>query len=143
VGNRLISGSGVGLSLELAPSSIVDGNFISSGQHGIVVDVSSSASITNNLIGPFGTATTNTYDGIILSGDSNRNLVQGNHLVPQAAGNVPRYGVNVSAAACDDTIVVGNDFGPAANYGTDALNDAGTGTILTYPNDATYGDNFT
>lgn len=39
---------------------------------------------------------------------------------------------------------IGNDlrdYGDAQS--TDALNDAGTGTVLTWPAHATYGDNFT
>ena len=55
---------------------------------------------------------------------------------------VSRYGVNMAGGDCN--IVVGNDLGPSADYGTDALSTAGsTNTQLTYPADPTYGDNFT
>jgi hypothetical protein len=73
--------------------------------------------------------------------DSSYNQVRGNMILPDSAGNT-RYGINVSNSGCDCNVVVGNSLGDPADYGTDALNDAGTGTWLTFPNDPAYGDNF-
>lgn len=94
--------------------------------------------ITNNRIQEPGQDADNTYDGIMANGDRNRivdNTIIGDDSAPQ-----PRYGISVAG---DVNIVVGNSLGDPSNYGTDALNNAGTNTELTYPNDATYGDNFT
>lgn len=52
-----------------------------------------------------------------------------------------RAGIYVDTGVTD-AIIVGNDLGPAAGYGTAPLVDNGTNTILSYPGHATYGDNF-
>lgn len=79
-------------------------------------------------------------DGIGVAGD--RNVVQTNKVKPSPhTGFETRYGINVISG--NDNIVAGNMLGSPAAYSGDALNDAGTATQLTYPNDATYGDNFT
>jgi hypothetical protein len=99
-------------------------------QHGIVVTDSSDNVIAGNVVDQPGQGTDDTYDGIILSGDSDRNLVSGNRVVPSAAANATRYGVNVSAATCNDNVVDGNFLGDASVYGTGSYNNAGTGTII-------------
>lgn len=60
----------------------------------------------------------------------------------QGAGQL-RYGINIASSTVERAIVVGNHLGDPTDYGTDALNDDGTDTQLTYPGHATYGDNFT
>lgn len=106
--------------------------------HGIRVDDSSDCLIADNLLAGPGDAT---HDGIFLEGDSDRNLIKGN-LIRTAGFSIARYAVNISAATCNANRVVGNDYGDATLYTTDAFNDAGTGTLITWPGDATYGDNF-
>lgn len=98
-----------------APNCIVKGNLFNAAYHSSDDD---------------------TYDVIQLVNDSI--LCEGNKIITDSGGGLPRYGINIIG---DDNIVVGNDL--RGTYGTDALNDAGTGTILVYPNDMTYGDNFT
>ena len=106
---------------------------------GIEIDGAAHCQVTGNLVISPGQATSNTYDGIILSGTATKNTVRGNEV---HADPSTRYGINVSAATCDCNVVVANVLGDLADYGTDALNDAGTGTWLTFPNDPAYGDNF-
>ncbi len=98
------------------------------GQHGIQIIASSDCIISGNIIPEPGQTTTNTYDGIILSGDGDKNYVHGNKVVPKTTAPFPRYGVNVSASTNDDTKVGFNDLGVDADYGTGTVNDAGTGT---------------
>lgn len=90
-----------------------------------------------------GSMTDNTYDNIILDGDSNDCWIQARMRPEIVSANDTRYAVNVSASTCDRTTVVGGDFGDVSEYqGSPAFNDAGTGTRITWPADATYGDNF-
>jgi hypothetical protein len=143
-GNSIIC-AGVGISSGgLWEEAHISDNFIDAGEHGMDLADLSRGHIYGNTIYRPGLNTDNTFDGIRLSGASgDESYIHGNRLIVFSFGNAPRYGVNVSAATCENNIIVGNDLGDPADYGTDALNDAGTGTILTYPNDATYGDNFT
>lgn len=133
-----------GINILNANHAQVHGNLIyACYRHGIQVDTANDAHIHGNKIREVGNETNNTYDGIFLM-SSDRAYVHGNKITANTSllANM-RYGVNVSNAACDNCVIVGNDFRPLAEFETDALNDAGTGTVLTYPNDATYGDNFT
>lgn len=78
-------------------------------------------------------------DNIRLAGD--RNMIEGNMSQAVDGFSVADVGINIVSGSCN--IVVGNRLGDPADYGTDALTDSGTDTQLTYPNDPTYGDNFT
>lgn len=96
------------------------------GEDGIVLLDSSDCSVRNCDIIGAGQATDNTYAGIKLDGDSNRNNVQGN-TVRYAGANHTAYGIRIDDATCDDNYVSNNDLlnsGDTANY-----SDAGTGTI--------------
>lgn len=77
------------------------------------------------------------HDSIAINAD--RVLVEGNKFVP-SVGNT-NSAVNVETGECN--MIVGNDLGDTDDYATDALIDTGSNTQLFYPNDATYGDNFT
>lgn len=87
--------------------------------------------------------THNTWDNVHIEGSSNKNFVTGMHLNPlgSAQARFPRYGVNVAGGDCNR--IVGNVFGNPADYGTDAYIDAGISTQTVWPNDISYGDNFT
>ena len=108
----------------------VAGNvMVSPAGHGVEVAGSSDVTVQSNVIDEPGHATDDTFDGVILSGDANRNLVAGNRVIPSPAPNATRYGINVSAATCDDNVIDGNFLGDASTYGTASYNNAGTGTI--------------
>lgn len=106
-----------------------DGIDIELSEHGIVITDSSDNVVAGNVITEPGVGTDDTYDGIHLAGDSNRNHIAGNTVIPSTVANATRYGVNISAATCDDNVVADNVLGPTASYGTGAYNDAGTGTV--------------
>ena len=118
----------------------------STGRHGIHLIDSSECTIEGNHIGGSKTslnhlAADDTYDGVILAGNSDRNFIHGNKIFGTGATNQHRYAINISAATCDDNVVVNNDLRPSANFVSGQYNDAGTGTINTYPAGAA-GDNF-
>lgn len=119
------------------------GNVIEeAGRHGIFLDASSDCMLHDNYVWQASQETDNTYDGIFLQGDSNDNSIQANKFIKHT-GATPRtrYCVNVSALACDRTVVVSNQM--RGGYQTAAINNAGTGTIITYPGGgAGIGDNF-
>lgn len=100
---------------------------------GVIVD-GDDALIVGNQFQVDNTFEPDTNDALVLNG--NFALATANKFHPLDS----RYGVNIGG---DCNMVVGNDFGDPADYGTDALNDAGTNTRLFWPADATYGDNFT
>lgn len=119
-------------------------NFAGAVNHGLTLDDSDDCDIIGNLFTSIGTGTTNTFDAIHLMTDSDRNWITGNKIVAQAAGNLARYGINVSAATCNDNIYAGNWAGPTANFGTGPYNNAGTGTLNTWPAaGGAQGDNYT
>lgn len=78
-------------------------------------------------------------DGVALGGD--RNMVSGNRFTPQTAFLDTNSAVNVVGGDCNQ--IVGNDLGDPADYVTAPIIDGGTNTQLYFPNDFTYGDNFT
>lgn len=147
IGNEFyLAGNDPGIALWLsgAYGCIIMGNYFDLDRaDGIVLDDTPNV-VQNNIIAANSLnmelpRNDDTYDGIRIDGDDN--MIQHNMLRGSAGANKPRYGINIASG--DDNIVVGNDLGTIAEWATDALNDAGTGTRLVYPNDATYGDNFT
>lgn len=130
-----------GISVDVYGDVRIAGNILRNlDGHGIVLNDVSDAKITGNLIVNIGGDGTNTFDGIILTGDSDRNMIDGNKIVPGSIV-LPRYAINISAATCDCNFVVGNDGGPSSGYGTGTINDAGTNTQLFYPSHPIEGDN--
>lgn len=126
-----------GLDLQVCDNSILDAGF-----HGISITDTGDSLIDGNWIHEPGQTTDDTYDGILLAGDSDENMIINNRIIGPASGNQPRYGINISASTCDDNSYLGNRTGPASNYGSGAYNDAGTGTINTWPAaSAPQGDN--
>ena len=127
----------------------VSGNqFREVDEHGIHLEQCERVNVVGNQFAGVGEATTDTYDAIRLEDDTNRCRVEGNVVDPAQLDSPnltgqPAVGIHVVDSTCDTNIVVGNDLGATSEYGSAALTDAGTGTILTYPSDATYGDNFT
>ena len=137
---NLVGGHGINL-LRAArcqvKDNLVHGNFGA----GILLTDSSGNMIQGNRINEVGSQTDNTEDGIRVAGNSDRNMITGNKIVPRTDSIRTRYGINIAASTCDENIVVSNDLGVQASYGTGPLNDQGTGTITTYPS-GPVGDNF-
>jgi hypothetical protein len=112
------------------------------GTYGIrLTNIAVGTRLLGNLVRECGGNTDDTYDAIFVENADDVNVML-NRVIPRETGNQTRYGINVGASS-DCARVVGNDLGDPAGYGTDALNDAGTDTQLSWPDDATFGDNFT
>jgi len=126
--NSFMDGAGPGYVTTSGPGWLI-GNIIEVGEHGVSLTDSSGGMYSLNYVAA-GTGTDNTYDNIILAGNSDRNVIETNYLFPTVATS-PRYGVNVSAATCNTNRIGDNQYGVITDYGTDFLNDAGTGTF--YP----------
>lgn len=116
-----------------------DGPYLS--WHGIRISDCSDTTVANNRVIEPGQETSNTYDGINVLGNSDRNTFVSNTIQPGTAV-VVRYGINIGTATCNDNVVVGNNFGGSALYATGPFNNAGTSTVTTYTGGAV-GDNVT
>jgi len=91
------------------------------------VSGSNNNNISSNTVEGNSQAADNTYDGIFVYNNSDYNNIQGNTVRHAGGANQHRYGINISAADCDGSLVINNDLylaGRTADY-----NDAGTGTI--------------
>ena len=83
---------------------------------------------------------------IEVTGDSNANQIVRNTLRNEQGNTAthPEYGIAIRAAGADANLVVANDLrNPGEAFNTAPILDSGTGTLLDWPADATYGDNFT
>ncbi len=124
-----------GILLTTSTRCIVSGNILGDGaganayhgQHGVEVNGSSDCIISDNLVFEPGQDLDNTYDGILVTGDSNNNDIHGNKIVSQVTTS-PRYGINIATSTADDNRIGDNDYGVLTDYGTFPLNDLGTGT---------------
>ena len=113
----------------LTLSKVADNMIYEAGNHGIILDGVTSSNIHDNLIVRPGQQTNNTYDGIILQGNSDANWLYNNRVIGSSVSPKPRYGLNISAATCDNNRIDEHEFGAASDYGTGTYNNAGTGTI--------------
>lgn len=104
----------------------LDATVYNAGQHGIRVTDSSDNRIGGQVVDA-GQDNDNTYDGVLVEGDSNRNRTALT-VTYQGAGDQMRYGLNLSAATVDDHVEASILTGAGA---TADFNDAGTGTVLT------------
>jgi parallel beta-helix repeat protein len=124
-GNMSFAGSGPS-EIDVTNSTFVrvEGNIVvDAASDGIELNGSSDCVVAGNVVAyPV-------RDALVLAGDSNRNQVAGNAVTPLSA--TTRYGVNVSAATCDNNLICDNWLGDASEYATGSYNDAGTGTITT------------
>lgn len=117
-------------------------NFIDSMQtYGLTLDDVDNGHVHNNYFQAISAGSVNGYDAINLGGSAtcDDNMIHHNTVIPDSN---TRYGVNVSNAVPHRTVVVGNNLGGTASYGTLPFNNSGTATVTSYPADATYGDNF-
>lgn len=140
--NRLLL-AGISLTATTLRAAIKDNEITLAGLHGIVLVGVSDSHISGNTIYEPGGDTDDTFDGVHLAGDSNDNFITNNKIIGRTTANQPRYGINISVSTCDDNVYVGNMTGPAADYGqANPYNDAGTGTVNTWPGAAApQGDN--
>lgn len=105
------------------------GNYVEeSGRHGIALTDSTDCTINDNDVWRAGQETDDTYDGIFLAGNSDTNQIQDNRIVSFTTTPQTRYGINISVVGCNNNVVNDNVIGPAADFGTGIVNNAGTGT---------------
>lgn len=141
IGNHIGFTDGNGITITSTDCIVATNSVEAAGDHGIEIDGGSDNQVQANIIDQWGSDTNNTYDGVLLTGDSNSNKIIGNHLTPRSSGNLARYGINVSAATCDDNVVFANFLGDSSDYGTADSVDSGTGT-LTAADDGVIGGQF-
>ncbi len=131
--------------LDTCDRIVVSDNFIGAnylGRHGIQLTNTNDSLVSDNFIKEPGQDIDATFDGIILDGNSDRNDIRDNKIIGKAAANGPRWGINISAATCNDNSYLGNQTGPVAGYSSGSYNDAGTDTVNTWPGGtASQGDN--
>ena len=148
--NVIVGNDDQGLHLYYSNNNTITGNTVEgNGSNGIFLSVSNNNSITGNtvegnsghgislfdssnnntVIGSTCIANSqsadNTYDNIYLL-NSDYNLVSSNICRQGSLANQPKYGINVSNAACDHNMIEGNSLYDSGQTGD--LNDAGTNT---------------
>jgi parallel beta-helix repeat protein len=97
-----------------------------SDTHGIHLNDSNDNQVSGNYVDSAGQTVDDTYDGIYVDGNSDRNNITDNTVRYAATGNRTRYGVNISASTCDENLVEDNDL---LNSGlTGEYNDSGSDT---------------
>jgi hypothetical protein len=127
--------------LDMLRDSVVANNQIRNAtQTGIEINDCDRVNVSDNVIWEAGWDAVNTYDAILLTADTNECHVTGNSVEPSASNT--RYGINIGTATCNSNVVVGNNLGGSADYGSGPINNAGTGTVLSYAGGAV-GDNVT
>lgn len=124
---------------------VADNKITRNRQHGIRFSDVVTSSLTGNLVNSLGNLADNVSDCYLLDGNSDKNLITANIAVAdEPTGFKTRFGFNVSAATCNDNVMVGNFAHIAADFVTAgvAYNDAGTATQVVYPGAAApQGDN--
>ena len=130
VTSNICRGNYDGIYLYTSSYNTVSGNACQENtRRGIYLnDSSNHNTITGNTLTENSQNTTNLYDDILLY-SSDYNNIQGNTCRAGALANKPRYGINISNAACDMNIIQGNDL-YNDGFGTAPFNDVGTCTIV-------------
>lgn len=144
VGN-FISGRGgtiPAVLLDACERTLVGANtfFAATQNHTLVLDGGPDNTISGNVFRRSEMQTDDTYDVVHLTGAAERTVVQGNTIAGEGgilSNN--RSGLFIDTGVLD-TIAVSNVF--SDTFGTQAIIDNGTGTLLDYPSDPTVGDNF-
>lgn len=97
-----------------------------SDRHGVQITDSDRGRFSGQVVNA-SRGTNNTYDGVILDGDSDRNRTEFT-VTYLGSGNRMRYGLNISAATCNTNVEASilDGTGATGNY-----NNAGTGTVVT------------
>jgi parallel beta-helix repeat protein len=128
VTTNICQGNYHGIYIQACNNNSVIGNICGeNGYVGISIMFSHNNSVIGNICFENSQDTTNSYDNIYLE-DSDYNNIQTNTCRAGALANKPRYGINISNAACDGNLVTNNDL-HNDGFGTGSLNDAGTGTV--------------
>lgn len=137
--NTFISGDSIGGAIRLDNSdgcSIADNYIFDTHEDGLVLVDSDDNLIQGNFLVDIGYSANDTYSGIFISGDSDRNTIYGNKISNRGAEtsytNKIKYGIRINDATCNDNWVHSNDV--IGSYVTAGISDAGTGTVTTSGN---------
>jgi parallel beta-helix repeat protein len=115
-----------GILIDTSNNNTVTGNTCQGNNgYGILIDTSNNNTVTGNTCLENSQDTDVTFDNIHLV-DSDYNLIASNVCRRGPLANKPRYGINISNAACDHNMVHGNNLYDSGSTGD--LNDAGTNT---------------
>jgi parallel beta-helix repeat protein len=114
-----------GILITSSDHGILEATVYNSGRHGISITDSSHNRLSGQVIDA-GKDTNNTYDGVILAGNSDRNRTAFT-VTYLGSGNQARYGLNISASTCDSNIEASLLLAGSTGH----YNDAGTGTVAT------------
>ncbi len=130
-GNTVTDCQQAGIRLTDTLLCVVQGNSVyENNREGILLDnATNDCLIDGNIVVDNGQTTADTYDGIKLITNCDRNSLRGNVV----RGVVQhKYGVDVSESTCNDNIVTDNDMLTGGQTGS--FNDAGTSTLTTSAN---------
>jgi len=121
------------------PQSLIASNIYVDeiGKHGILLEDVQQGKLHHSEVKLVSEETSNLYDAIHVTGEAIDVALDHNKIHALAT---TRYGIHVQSG--QGAIVVGNDYGVEADYGTAPFADGAAGTVITYPADPTFGDNF-
>jgi len=129
-GNTCQGNSSNGIYLEVSNNNTITGNTCQGNSvNGIYLDISRNNTVMGNTYLENSQLLTNTYDDIFVDNGSDYNNIQGNTCRAGGLAAVPRYGININSADCDDNLVANNDL-LDDGFGTGSFNDSGTNTIV-------------
>lgn len=122
-------------------TKIVNCKIENAGQHGVMIDSGAGTGAGDiQIVGcnlkSNGRSAENQFDHIHITGSSSagitRTLIVANAfswINFNSGGNRPRYGINLDGPAAQQTLVLGNTFGPDAHFGTAQVRDAGSNSL--------------
>lgn len=84
-----------------------------------------------------GSTTTNTWDYVRVTGPSGNGAARtqfvGNSFSLKGGGTIKaRYAINLETSAAQNTVIVGNSFGPASHWGTGVLNQGSNSSLTQF-----------
>jgi len=107
---------------------IVSGNTVRWAQeNGIMLSSSDECVISGNAVSCNSFRVSNSYSGIVIASDSDRNLIDGNIVRIGYTDYKQRYGLYIQSTFCNGNVVINNDL--AESGWTNDFIDDGSGTI--------------
>lgn len=141
VGAHDINGDGIVIENGSSRNVIGTSSVIGVDSHGIRLSGAVRNTVQGTLVAAYSRATDETFDGIHLTGGSDRNLIQGNNVsaagLPELAAGAGkgRNGVRINTADCDGNWVVLNDLRDSSTLAVpESFHDSGTGTVTATAN---------
>lgn len=130
IGNYITHDGTAGTLIKITNAShgeVVGNTLRDSPNHGIWVLDADQVVISDNVIREYSLQTNNTYSGIILDGDTNFCMIEGNVLRSIGANN-GLYGIRVDDSTCDDNYIGQNSLRGSCQDNGNEVSDLGTNT---------------